>query len=104
MARLDVPTWDDPAVASQINGLFPRTSHTISWTVIMTFVETISAIVRMISQTVILFSVLRGQQDGLSYALLTFASNLVSYLNFSITYQLSRSRKAFTLYAFASLN
>jgi hypothetical protein len=68
----------------------------------MTFVDTISAIVRMISQTVMLFSVLRGQQDGLSYALLTFSSNLLSYMNFSITYQLSRSRKAFTLYAFTS--
>ena len=103
-ARLDVPTWDDPAVVSQINALYPRTSNTISWAVILTFVETISAVIRMTSQTVILFSVLRGQQDGLLYALLTFSSNLVSYLSYSTTYQLSRSRKAFTLFAFASCN
>jgi hypothetical protein len=102
MARLDVPTWDDPAVASQITALFPRSPHNISWGVIMTFVDSVSAVVRMILQTVILYSVLRGQKDGLLFALLTLSSNLVSHLNYSTTYQLSRSRNALTFFAFVS--
>lgn len=92
MARLDVPTWEDPAVSAQINALFPQQHHTISWTVILTTVETLGAILRMLSQTVVLFGVLRGHEDGLLFAVLTFASNLVSYMNYSSYYRFPRSR------------
>ena len=101
MVRLDVPTWDDPAVASQINALSPRPPHTISWAVIATFVDTVSVVLRMLSQTVVLFGVLRGHKEGLLFALLTLASHFVSYLNFSFTHRLSRSRKTFTFFTFA---
>ena len=101
MARLDVPTWDDPAVASQINALTPRPPHTIPWAVIVSFVDTVSVVLRMLSQTVVLFGVLRGHKEGLLFALLTLASHFVSYLNLSFTYGLSRSRKAFTFFTFA---
>ena len=101
MARLDVPTWSDPAVASQINALSPRPPHTISWAVILTFVDTVSVVLRILSQAVVLFGVLRGQRDGLLFVLLTLCSNFVSYLNMSMTYHMSRSRKAFTFFAFS---
>jgi hypothetical protein len=93
MARLDVPTWEDPAVSAQINALFPRQHHTISWAVILTTVDTVCAILRMVSQTAVLFGVLRGHKDGLLFAVLTFVSNLVSYMNFSGYYKLPRSRR-----------
>ena len=92
MARLDVPTWDDPAVASQINALFPRSHNTVSWAVILTFVNTASAVLRMFSQSAVLFGVLRGQKDGLLFALLTFASEFMYYLSYSTTYPLSRGK------------
>ena len=101
MARLDVPTWNDPSVASQINALSPRPPHTISWAVIMTFVDTVSVVLRILSQAIVLFGVLRGQRDGLLFVLLTLCSNFVSYLNMSMTYHMSRSRKAFTFFAFS---
>jgi hypothetical protein len=97
VARLDLPTWDDPAVSSQIAALFPSSPLTVSWVVILTFVNTVSAVVRLCSQSAILFGVLRGQKDGFSFALLTFSSNLASYLNYSTTYPLSRSKAPFTL-------
>jgi len=97
VARLDLPTWDDPAVSSQIAALFPSSPLAVSWAVILTFVNTVCAVVRMCSQTAILFGVLRGQKDGFSFALLTFSSNLASYLNYSTTYPLSRSKVSFTL-------
>ena len=92
VARLDVPTWEDPAVSAQINALFPRQHYTISWDVILTTVDTVCAILRMFSQTAVLFGVLRGHKDGLLFAGLTFASNLVSYMNYSSYYKLPRSR------------
>lgn len=101
VARLDLPTWDDPAVSSQITALFPPSQLTVSWAVILTFVNTVSAVVRMCSQTVILFGVLRGQKDGFSFALLTFSSNLISYLNYSTTYPLSRSKVSHADVSFA---
>lgn len=91
MARLDVPTWDDPAVASQINALVPRSHKTVSWAVILTFVDTASAVLRLFSQSVVLFGVLRGQKDGLLFALLAFAGEFMYYLSYSTTYPLSRS-------------
>jgi hypothetical protein len=92
MARLDVPTWEDPAVSGQINGLFPRGLHTTSWTVILTTVNTASAVLRMFSQVAVLVSVLKGHKDSLLFIVLTFTSNLLSFMNYSGYYELSRSR------------
>ncbi|KAI0288520.1 HlyB/MsbA family ABC transporter [Russula brevipes] len=96
MARLDVPTCDDPAVTSQINGFSPRSPHTTSWTAILTLVGTASALIRLFSQSAVLFGILRGQRDGLLFALLTFSSNLVSMLDYSSNDQLSRAWAATT--------
>ncbi|KAI0297906.1 HlyB/MsbA family ABC transporter [Russula brevipes] len=96
MARLDVPTCDDPAVSSQINALTPRSPHTTSWTAILTFVGTVSALIRLFSQSAVLFGILREQRDGLLFALLTFSGNLISILDFSTNCQLSRAWAATT--------
>ena len=85
MARLDVPTWDDPAVSSQINGLrpdFPNT-ETVAWMAIMSLVETGSAFLRMSSEATVLFRVLREQGDGSLLVLVSLASEAVSHLAFS---------------------
>ena len=93
MARLDVPTWDDPTVAGHINALFPNHQHTAAWGAITTLVDTVSAFLRMFSQTAILFSVLRGQRDGQLLALLSFVSDLVSYIDMSDAFYLGRGKK-----------
>ena len=103
MARLDVPTWDDPAVASQINALSPSSHKTVSWTVILAFVDMASAILRMFSQSAVLFSVLRGQKDGFLFALLTFASEAMYYLSYQTFYPRSRSRRAFAFFCICEL-
>jgi hypothetical protein len=93
MARLDVPTWGDPAVTGQINALSPASNRTAAWGAIETFVDSGSSFLRMFSQAVVLFSVLRGQRDGQLLALLSFASDLVSYLDGSDILYLGRSRQ-----------
>ncbi|KAH9054296.1 HlyB/MsbA family ABC transporter [Lactarius vividus] len=83
MARLDVPTWDDPVVSAQIDALVPRGENTVPWVAIMNLVNTGSTLLRMFSQTAVLFGVLREQSDGLLLCLLSFASDATSFFSFS---------------------
>ena len=95
MARLDVPTWDDPAISSQISGLrpdFPNT-ETVAWTAIMSLVETGSAFLRMFSEAAVLFRVLREQGDGSLLVLVSLASEAVSHLAFSGGFNLGESTR-----------
>ncbi|KAH8993526.1 HlyB/MsbA family ABC transporter [Lactarius akahatsu] len=81
MARLDVPTWDDPSVSSQIKTLQPRIPDTesVALTAIMTLVETGSAFLRMFSEGAVLFRVLREQGDGSLLIPVSLASEAMSY-------------------------
>jgi hypothetical protein len=84
MARLDVPTWDDPAVSSHISSLSPRMHEpdTVAWAAIMSLVETGSAFLRMFFEAAVLFLVLWGQGDGSLLVLSSLASEAVSFLAF----------------------
>ncbi|KAI9437631.1 HlyB/MsbA family ABC transporter [Lactarius indigo] len=84
MARLDVPTWDDPSVSSQIKALQPWMPGTgsVALTAIMTLVETGSAFLRMFSESAVLFRVLREQEDGSSLVLASLAGEALSYFAF----------------------
>ena len=84
MARLDVPTWDDPAVSSHIESLSPRMPDpdTVAWTAIKSIMETGTAFLRMFSEAAVLFRVLRGQGDGSLLVLASVASKAVSFLTF----------------------
>jgi hypothetical protein len=83
VARLDVPTWDDPAVTAHINALFTDSQRTNTWDTISTLVDTGSAFLRVLSQTAVMFGVLRGQKDGLLLALSSFSSDLLTYFDMS---------------------
>lgn len=83
VARLDVPTWDDPVVAAQIDSVIPKDSNTIAWAAITCLVQTGSTVVRLFSQTAVLMGVLRGQRDGLLLSLLSFAGDAFTCFNFT---------------------
>ncbi|KAI0250331.1 hypothetical protein BJV78DRAFT_1219985 [Lactifluus subvellereus] len=82
----------------QINALFPNNRHPYStaWGAIMPLVDTVSAFLRLFSQTAILFCVLREQRDGQLLALLSFASDLASYFDMQDAFYLSRAWAATT--------
>lgn len=84
MARLDVPTWDDPMVASHIDVVLPRGSTTIAWAAITAVVQTGSTFLRLFSQTAVLMGVLRDQEDGYLLSVLSFAGHAVTYFNISL--------------------
>ena len=87
MARLDVPTWDDPAVSSQINGIQSQSrmmpnSDSVAWGAISTLVETGSAFLRMFSEAAVLVRVLREHGDGPLLVLVSLACEAVSRFTF----------------------
>ena len=85
MARLDVPTWDDSAVASQIGALHPARMHetdSVAWAAITSLVETGSAFLRMFSEAAVLFRVLWEQGDGSLLVLGSLASETVSFFTY----------------------
>jgi hypothetical protein len=95
MARLDVPTWDDPAVSSHISSLSPRMPEpdTVAWAAIKSLMETGSAFLRMFSEAAVLFRVLWGQGDGSLLVLSSLASEGVSFLAFKGVINLGHSMR-----------
>ncbi|KAH9054292.1 HlyB/MsbA family ABC transporter [Lactarius vividus] len=91
MARLDVPTWADPAVSSHIKTLQPRIPDTesVALTAIMTLVETGSAFLRMFSEGAVLFRVLREQGDGSLLIAVSLVSEALSFFAFRSGFILS---------------
>jgi hypothetical protein len=84
VARLDVPTWDDPVVSAQIEAVIPKGSNSIAWAAITSIVQTGSTFVRLFSQTAVLMGVLWDQRDGLFLSLLTFASDAFTFFNLTL--------------------
>ncbi|KAH8996474.1 P-loop containing nucleoside triphosphate hydrolase protein [Lactarius hatsudake] len=80
MARLDVPTWDDPAVSSQVRQNTPDTPIVLS--AIMTVVETGTAFLRLFSEGAVLLRILQDQGDGSLLALASLASEAVASFAF----------------------
>ena len=73
MARLEVPTWDDPVVAAQMRGTRPEDEDSVAWNAIISVVQTVSFFVKLFSQTAVLVIVLHEQRDGLLLSLLSFS-------------------------------
>ncbi|KAH9060046.1 HlyB/MsbA family ABC transporter [Lactarius vividus] len=98
MARLDVPTWDDPAVSSHISALFAKfnDSDAVAWTAITTLTETGSAFLRMFSEAAVLFGVLQGQGDGSLLVLVSLVSDAVSFFAFKGGFSLGNTWAATT--------
>ncbi|KAJ3986368.1 P-loop containing nucleoside triphosphate hydrolase protein [Lentinula detonsa] len=74
LARLDVPTFDDPLVQRQLEQAFPTSSrHSVIWRTVAGVVNMGSTTVMLVSQLSVLLNVLRDQQDGLLIAFLSFS-------------------------------
>ena len=94
MARLDVPTWDDPSVSSQFSALNQRRSNTetVAWTAINVLLETGSAFLRMFSEAAVLFRVMWEQGDGSLLVLVSVASEAVSIFAFRVGLNMGDSK------------
>jgi len=65
MARLDVPTFDDPAVQRQMESAWSTTGRSsVCWDTIQMASGIVSTLMRLVSQVSVLTSVLHNQRDG----------------------------------------
>lgn len=83
-ARLDVPTYDDPAVQRQLEqSVSPNASSTIAWDTISTALNLSNTWVRVITQLMVMLNVLRDQQDGTLLASLSFFKMFLQWSSIS---------------------
>ncbi|KAF9524673.1 P-loop containing nucleoside triphosphate hydrolase protein [Crepidotus variabilis] len=74
MSRLDVPTFEDPAVQRQIELSLPRHAHSsTAFDAVTASLRVITTAIQLISQFTILLNVLQDQPDGLLLAIFSFA-------------------------------
>jgi hypothetical protein len=82
MSRLDVPTFDDPAVQRQLNQAVP-TDHAhsnIAFRAVTTTLRVFATAVQLLSQLSVLINLLKGQPDGILLAFLSFAHGFVQWI------------------------
>ena len=78
MARLDVPTFDDPLVQTRLDTATTssRSSHSLAWDTITVIIGIWTAIVRLASQLSVLMKVVGGQRDGIVFVVMHFGQEL----------------------------
>lgn len=78
MARLDVPTFDDPLVQTRLDTATAssRSSHSLAWDTITVIIAILTAAVRLASQLSVLMKVVGGQRDGALFVVLHFGQEL----------------------------
>ncbi|KAH7884022.1 P-loop containing nucleoside triphosphate hydrolase protein [Phlebopus sp. FC_14] len=82
MARLDVPTFEDPAVQRQLESAWSTSwKSSVAWETIEVTSNVITTTLRLLSQLSVLFGVLREQQDGPLLAVLSFSQALFQWFS-----------------------
>jgi len=78
MARLDVPTFDDPLVQTRLDTATnsSRSGHSLAWNTITVVFTILTAVVRLVSQLSVLTKVVGGQRDGIVFVVMHFGQEL----------------------------
>lgn len=78
MARLDVPTFDDPLIHARLDTATAssRSTHSLAWDTISVIITIVTATVRLASQLSVLLKVVGGQRDGVVFVVLHFGQEL----------------------------
>lgn len=78
MARLDVPTFDDPLIQTRLNTATTsaRSTHSLAWDTISVIIAILTATIRLTSQLSVLIKVVGGRRDGVVFVVLHFGQEL----------------------------
>lgn len=80
LARMDVPTYDDPLIQRQLEQAFPTSSrHSVVWRTVVGCMHVVTTSVMLVSQLSVLFNVLKHQPDGPLFALLSFSQPFLKW-------------------------
>lgn len=85
-ARLDVPTFDDPAVQRQLDSTTNINGMSVAWNTFQLVSELANASVRVISQVSVLATVLRNQPDGPMLAALSAIPALTDCFRWQVSF------------------
>ncbi|EGO19480.1 hypothetical protein SERLADRAFT_453452 [Serpula lacrymans var. lacrymans S7.9] len=86
MARLDVPTYEDPAVQRQLEAAWSTSwNSSVAWETIQMTSTVFTIALRLISQLSVLFAVLRDQRDGPLLAVLSFSQSVFQWYIWAAT-------------------
>jgi hypothetical protein len=81
LARLDVPTFDDPIIERQIERAYSRYGRSsIAWETVVMAIRLLTTTLQLVSQVAVLIGVLQDQRDGPLLAVLCFSSPLLHWL------------------------
>lgn len=82
MSRLDVPTFDDPAIQRQLHQAVPtdRTHAVIAFRAVTTTLRVFATVIQVLAQLSVLINLLKGQPDGIFLAFLSFAHGFVQWI------------------------
>ena len=80
-ARLDVPTFDDPAIQRQIDSAASVNGQGVAWGTITMVSGLATTLLKVVTQVGVLAGVLKGQRDGILLAVLCMVPSLTNYLN-----------------------
>lgn len=82
MARLDVPTFDDPAVQRQLESAWSTSGRSsVCWETVQMFSGVISTVIRLFSQVSVLVAVLHDQRDGALLTILSFGESVFQWVS-----------------------
>jgi len=84
LARLDVPTFDDPIVQRQLERAYSRYGRSsIAWETVVMTIRLFTTTLQLVSQVTVLIGVLRDQMDGPLLAILSFSHSLFNWVSTS---------------------
>lgn len=82
MARLDSPTFDDPAIQRQMEAAWSTSGRSsVCWDTVEMALGVMSTLIRLFSQVSVLVAVLRDQRDGPLLAVLSFAESVFQWMS-----------------------
>lgn len=82
MSRLDVPTFEDPAVQQQMEAAWSTSGRSsVCWETIQMTSSVASTLIRLFSQVSVLISVLYNQRDGPLLTILSFGDSIFQWVS-----------------------
>lgn len=79
-ARLDVPTFEDPAVQRQLDTASHVNGQSVAWGTFTMLSGLMTTAIKVITQTSVLIRVLKDQPDGPMLAIVSFAPEATQWL------------------------
>lgn len=82
MARLDVPTFNDPVVQRRLESTWSTSGKSsIAWETIEVTLNVVTTALQLFSQVSVLINILYNQHDGMLLALLTFLQSVFQWVS-----------------------